>query len=169
MTVLLDAWALVHEAIGAQAQFLVAGEGPLAPRVDGYGWIRRLGFLHRNELANLYANADICVLPSRTETCGLVALEAMASGVAVIAADAGGFRDSIASGMDGFLVSPGEPRALAAAVLGLVLDSDARRRLGEAARAAAVERDVETEDAELLTQYASLINHGTEGILWRAA
>ena len=36
------------------------------------------------------------MLPSRTETCGLVALEAMASGLAVVAADAGGFRESIA-------------------------------------------------------------------------
>src|SRR5439155_21760323 len=53
-------------------------------------------FLDRDKLADVYASADICVLPSRTETCGLVALEAMASGLAVVAADAGGFRESIA-------------------------------------------------------------------------
>ena len=53
-------------------------------------------FLDRDKLADVYASADICVLPSRTATCGLVALEAMASGLAVGAADAGGFRESIA-------------------------------------------------------------------------
>jgi glycosyltransferase involved in cell wall biosynthesis len=168
--VLLEAWALVHEAVGAEAQFVVAGDGPLAPRVDASGpWLRRLGFLDRHELAGLYANADLYVLPSRTETCGLVALEAMASGLPVIAADAGGFRESITSGVNGLLVPPGDARAFAAAILGLVLASEPRRRYGEAARVVALGRDVEPENAELLAQYAMLINHATRGDLWRAA
>jgi glycosyltransferase involved in cell wall biosynthesis len=131
--------------------------------------IRRLGFLDRSHLADLYANADLCVLPSRTETYGLVALEAMASGLPVIAADAGGFRDSITPGSQGVLVPPGDARALASAVLGLVLDREEARRLGEAGRALALERDLAREDAELLEQYAALINHETTGALWRAA
>jgi glycosyltransferase involved in cell wall biosynthesis len=168
--VLLKAWGLVHEAIGSQAQLVIAGDGPLAPRVDAVGLgIRRLGFLDRNHLADLYANADLCVLPSRTETYGLVALEAMASGLPVIAADAGGFRDSVTPGTQGVLVPPGDARALASAVLGLVLDREEARRLGEAGRALALERDLAREDAELLEQYAALINHETTGALWRAA
>ena len=51
---------------------------------------RHLGFLDRKALPDLYADADIFVFPSPTETCGLVALEALASGVPVIGADAGG-------------------------------------------------------------------------------
>jgi glycosyltransferase involved in cell wall biosynthesis len=168
--VLLEAWALVHEAVGAAVQFVIAGNGPLAPQVDAFGpWIRRLGFLDRHELANLYANADLCVLPSRTETCGLVALEAMASGLPVIAADQGGFRDSIASGVNGLLIRPGDARAFAAAILSLVVAAEPRRRYGEAARGVALGRDVERENAELLAQYASLINQATRGDLWRAA
>jgi glycosyltransferase involved in cell wall biosynthesis len=167
---LLEAWRLVHEAIGSQAQLVIAGDGPLAPRVDAFGMgIRRLGFLNRHDLADLYANADFCVLPSRTETYGLVALEAMASGLPVIAADAGGFRDSVANGTNGLLVVPGDARALAAAVLTLVVDRGAMRRLGVGARAFAEERDTAREDAVLLDQYAALIDHATTGAIWRAA
>jgi glycosyltransferase involved in cell wall biosynthesis len=168
--VLLDAWAPVHEAVGAAAQFVVAGEGPLARRVDGFGrWIHRIGFLDRHELADLYANADLCVLPSRTETCGLVALEAMASGLPVIAADAGGFRDSITSGVNGLLIPAGDARAFAGAIVSLLLAPEQRRRLGDAARLAAEGRDVERENAELLAQYARLMDQGHRGSLWRAA
>lgn len=170
LDVLLAAWELVHDTAGPETQFLIAGDGPLAGRVDRFApWIRRLGFLDRDELADLYANADLCVLPSRTETCGLVALEAMASGLPVVAANAGGFRDSITSGADGLLLPPGDARAFAAAILGLVLAPEQRRRYGEAARAAAEQRDAEQENAELLAQYGRLIHDAHRGVLWRAA
>ena len=170
LDVLLAAWGLVHDAAGLETQFVVAGDGPLAARVDESApWIRRLGFLDRDELADLYANADVCMLPSRTETCGLVALEAMASGLPVIGANAGGFPDSITSGVNGLLVQPGDARAFASATLGLVLDAEVRRRFGEAARAVALTRDVRPENAELLDQYARVIRDGTGGTLWRAA
>jgi glycosyltransferase involved in cell wall biosynthesis len=116
-----------------------------------------LGFLPRQHLATLYASADVCVFPSHTETCGLVALEAMASGVAVIAADAGGFRESIHHGVTGMLVPPGDRHGYVEAIIELALDPASRLLLGAAARERALERDVEPEDAELLTRYAALI------------
>jgi phosphatidylinositol alpha 1,6-mannosyltransferase len=170
LDVLLKAWRMAHDSLGRVAQFVVAGEGPMAAIVDAEGgWVRRFGFLDRQQLADLYASADVCVLPSRTETCGLVALEAMASGLPVVAAAAGGFRDSIESGDNGVLVAPGDVRGFAAAVARLVLDPEERVRQGRAARATAVGRDLRRENEELLRQYATLVEHHPRRSLWRAA
>src|SRR2546427_4376016 len=95
----------------------VAGEAPEAQRIAArLPFVRLLGFLPREDLATLYASADVCVFPSHTETCGLVALEAMAAGTAVIAADAGGFRESIQTGATGLLVPAHEPRSYTEAI-----------------------------------------------------
>jgi glycosyltransferase involved in cell wall biosynthesis len=68
--------------------FCVAGAGPEAEAVrQALPFARHLGFLSRDKLADLYADADLFVFPSSTETCGLVALEAMASGLPVIGAE----------------------------------------------------------------------------------
>jgi len=153
--VLAEAWIAARERAGQRATFVLAGEGPETRRLlASLPWVRQLGFLDRGKLADVYASADICVLPSKTETCGLVALEAMASGLAVIAADAGGFRESISNGQTGLLVAPEDATGFAAEILSLILAPQRRSELGEAARAAAVARDIMPENLELLRQYA---------------
>jgi glycosyltransferase involved in cell wall biosynthesis len=155
--VLIAAWRLAHAALGDRATFVIAGEGPEARRIQTeLPFARLLGFLPREDLATLYASADVCVFPSHTETCGLVALEAMASGTAVIAADAGGFRESIHRGVTGLLVAPHDPQAYADAIATLVGDPTARFALAAAARDGALGRDVAHENAELLDRYAAL-------------
>jgi len=154
--VLAQAWTAAREHVGQRATFVLAGEGPETRRLLArMPWVRQLGFLDRGKLADVYASADICVLPSRTETCGLVALEAMASGLAVIAADAGGFRESIVHGQSGRLVAPDDVTGFAAEILSLVISPPRRAELGRAARAAAVDRDIAPENLELLRQYAT--------------
>jgi glycosyltransferase involved in cell wall biosynthesis len=156
---LVAAWTLAREALGARAAFVVAGDGPMASHVEREApWARRLGFLDRPALASVYACADLCVLPSETETCGLVALEAMASGVPVIAADAGGLRESVRHGRDGLLVPPGDARGFAAAIVELAMEADRRRALGRAARAVAETRDARRELRELIELYRSLVH-----------
>jgi glycosyltransferase involved in cell wall biosynthesis len=153
--VLAEAWSVAREQIRQRATFVLAGEGPEARRLlTRLPWVRQLGFLERARLAEVYASADICVLPSRTETCGLVALEAMASGLAVVAADAGGFRESIVHGITGRLVAPDDVTGFAAEILSLVIAGQRRGEMAIAARAAAVTRDVAPENLELLRQYA---------------
>ena len=154
--VLAEAWIAARERVGQRATFVIAGEGPDRRRLLTHlPWIRHLGFLDRGKLADVYASADICVLPSRTETCGLVALEAMASGLAVVAADAGGFRESIAHRRSGLLVAPDDAIGFASDILSLVIAPQRRAEIATAARAAAVARDVAPENLELLKQYAS--------------
>jgi glycosyltransferase involved in cell wall biosynthesis len=154
LDVLADAWAIARASLGGRAAFVVAGEGPVGAHLDrDMPWARRLGFVDREDLADLYAAADLCVLPSATETCGLVALEAMASGVAVIAAGAGGFRESIRHGVNGLLASPDDPRAFAAHIVHLTMEGSRRRQLAAEARRFALTRDEAREDETLVTHY----------------
>lgn len=162
--VLAEAWKVAHGEIGQRATFVLAGEGPEARRLLArLPWVRQLGFLDRNKLADVYASADICVLPSRTETCGLVALEAMASGLAVVAADAGGFRESITQRQTGILVAPDDVTGFAAEMLALVIAPQRRASIATAARTAALARDVVPENLELLRQYARAAGRSDTG------
>ena len=155
--VLIEAWRRAYTALGPRATFVVAGEGPEARRIESrLPFVRLLGFLPREDLATLYASADVTVFPSHTETCGLVALEAMASGSTVIAADAGGFRESIQSGTTGLLVPAHEPHRYSDAIVALADDAATRFALAAAARDYALSRDVARENAELLDRYAAL-------------
>jgi D-inositol-3-phosphate glycosyltransferase len=73
-------------------------------------------------LSTYYRAADICLVPSRSESFGLVALEAAACGTPVVAAAVGGLRTLVEHGRTGFLVEGREPAAFAAYV-GELLDS----------------------------------------------
>ena len=171
LDVLVEAWTIAHGQLGDAAAFVFAGDGPVARRcAAAMPWAIHLGFLHVEVLAALYASADLCVLPSRTETCGLVALEAMASGLPVVAADAGGFRESVTHGLTGFLVAPDDARGFAAAIARLVLDAGLRRRMSEDARLAAVARSADEENERLLDEYAVAAGRTPmEDRQWRAA
>ncbi len=155
--VLIEAWRQAYRVLGQRATFVVAGEGPEARRIESrLPFVRLLGFLPREDLATLYASADVSVFPSHTETCGLVALEAMASGSTVIAADAGGFRESIQAGTTGLLVPAHEPHRYSAAISALADDAATRFALAAAGRDYALSRDVARENTELLDRYAAL-------------
>lgn len=168
--VLIEAWATARRTLGERAEFVIAGDGPLASRIElAIPWVRRLGFLDRDDLADLYASADMCVLPSETETCGLVALEAMASGTPVIAADAGGLAESVGHEVNGLLVAPRDASGFAAAIVRLAMEPDFRRHLGANARRVAETRDMRVELDRLIEQYASLIDHPNRTPTWTAA
>lgn len=158
LKVLVDSWTRAHRFLGPRASFVIAGDGPernsVASRIP---FARQLGFLDRDSLAALYASSDLCVLPSRTETCGLVALEAMASGLPVIAADAGGLRESVRHDENGLLVPPNDARGFSQAIIALASDASRRHHLARGARRTALERDVSGEDRELLRQYGALL------------
>jgi glycosyltransferase involved in cell wall biosynthesis len=82
------------------------------------------------------AGADIMINPSRSEAFGNVNLEAMASGVAVVSADAPSARSLIEPGRTGLLVASSDPADYAAAAERLIAEPGERRRIGEAAREA---------------------------------
>ncbi|HEY2804814.1 MAG TPA: glycosyltransferase family 1 protein [Gemmatimonadales bacterium] len=168
--ILIRSFETARESLGNRAVFVIAGEGPMGEKIaEKLPWVTRLGFLDRGTLAMLYASADLCVLPSYTETCGLVALEAMASGLPVVAADACGFQDNVGHQISGLLVSPHDPMAFAAAIAGLVLNRTLRCRMSSEARLAAVARDLGPENEELFDQYRRVLGRPEERDAWRAA
>ena len=93
-------------------------------------WVDFRGPQPQDVLPDYYAAADVCLMPSRYESFGMVALEAMASGVPVIASRAGGLAVTVQEGVTGRLVPEGDVPALARAVAGLLGDEPGRRALG---------------------------------------
>jgi glycosyltransferase involved in cell wall biosynthesis len=97
----------------------IVGDGPLRSDLErqfkGTATVFP-GYMKGDELASAYASADLFVMPSRTETLGLVLLEAMAAGCPVVACRAGGVPDAIEDGVTGFLFDPEQEGGLAATV-----------------------------------------------------
>lgn len=86
-------------------------------------------------LSAYYRSADVVVVPSRSESFGLVALEAAACGVPVVAAAVGGLVDVVVDGVTGLLVDGRDPAAYATAIDGLLADPDRAAQIGKAAAA----------------------------------
>jgi glycosyltransferase involved in cell wall biosynthesis len=102
-----------------EAKLAIVGDGPLRRDLERHfkGTSAFFtGYLRGEELASAYASADLFVLPSKTETLGLVLLEAMASGCPVVACRAGGVPDAVQDGVTGLLFEPADPHGLVNAV-----------------------------------------------------
>ena len=102
------------------------------------GRMRFSGAQAEADLARSYAAADVLILPSRTETYGMVIAEALARGLPVVAAEVGGVPEALGHGADGvrpgLLVPPQDPAALRDALRTWLEDAGLRRRLRVAAR-----------------------------------
>lgn len=113
------------------------------------------GFLHGEELAAAFASCDVFVMPSRTETLGLVVLEAMSSGVPVVGARAGGIPEMVEDGVNGFLFDTEEQAAERVKLL--LSDADLRAAMGKAAVARAAQHSWRAATEQLLTHYQTAI------------
>lgn len=155
---LVAAFRRAHELVGERARFAVAGDGPRGLWVrEQLPFATHFGFLARERLADLYADADLFVFPSPTETCGLVALEAMAAGLPVIASDRGGVLENLRDGLNGRTVTAGSPEQFAEAIVALTSDPGQRDAMAQAARAFAVARDWEHELDALEPLYREVV------------
>jgi D-inositol-3-phosphate glycosyltransferase len=125
----------------------------LAARHGLAGAVRFLGAVGPDEMADLYALADVVAVPSRTETFGLVALEAHASGRPVVASAVGGLVETVADGVTGRLVDGRDPRTFADALAEILADGGLAARMGDAARERAAERSWDRAADRLLTLY----------------
>jgi glycosyltransferase involved in cell wall biosynthesis len=96
------------------------------------GQVLRLGVLDDQEKRDFFAGVDLFALPSRSDSFGLVLLEAWANGIPNVAYRAGGVADVIRHEEDGLLAPCGDVAALAEGLSWLIRDADLRRRLGRA-------------------------------------
>lgn len=125
---------------------VLAGEGPATPSLQRQvlrkglaGTVRFVGYLERRRrLPACYAAADVFVFASRTETQGLVLLEAMAAGLPVVALAAMGTTDILASER-GARIAPDSPAGFAAVVEDVIANGRLRKQLAAEARAHAAE------------------------------
>jgi glycosyltransferase involved in cell wall biosynthesis len=140
-----DAWRSLAGRL-PEAHLVLAGAGDMEPemrsRLAGVERVHWLGF--RTDVPAVMNALDVLVFPSTMEGFGLVAVEAMAAGVPVVAARAAALPEVVEHEAEGLLVPPGDAGALAAAVERLVGDAGLRQRLGDAGRRR-VERDFSDE------------------------
>lgn len=135
---LLEAFAFVRAALPAgSVHLIIAGGGPeeAALRAAAPPDVTFLGVLDRSlHLPRLYASADAFVFASTTETLGLVVLEAMSSGLPVIAPAAGGVADHLRHEENGLEVPANDPSRMARAMVRLVMNPRLRAALALGAR-----------------------------------
>jgi glycosyltransferase involved in cell wall biosynthesis/predicted metal-dependent phosphoesterase TrpH len=148
---------LAARARDERLHLVLAGGGPeehaLRERLGPHATF--LGWLSGPDLARAYASADAFLFASRTDTFGQVILEAQASGLPVVAVDAGGPASLIASGETGLLTTP-DPEALAAALLAVTSTPLLAQRLRQAGLAAVRERTWPASLGELAAGYRSV-------------
>ena len=127
------------------ARLLLVGDGPeradAAAEADALGLDQRVIFLGKQDtVAELLACSDLFLLPSASESFGLAALEAMASGTPVLATSVGGLSEVIEDGVSGLLSPVGEVEVMAERAIELLRDPARWLRMSEAAQAVASER-----------------------------
>jgi len=145
------ALAAIHRGIqaGLNLHYTIAGEGWLRDvikaRVEELGlvnYVTMTGSLSETEVFDLLAKADAFLLPSTGlgEAWPVSVMEAMATGLPVIASEIGATPEMITSGENGFLVPQGDEEAIFQKILLLANDLNVRRRVGEAAKRTAQKR-----------------------------
>ena len=134
----------------ANLTLTIAGSGPDEARIRelaahlGVRGLSLPGFVTQEALPALYASADIFAFPTRRDPYGLVALEAAAAGLPLIASpEAGATHDLVAEGRTGFVVAPDDIGAMARRLVQLAQDGAARGRMGQAAHELTLEQSPE--------------------------
>ncbi len=119
------------------AQLALVGDGPYRAELEQIyagSPTHFVGYLTGKELASAFASADAFVFPSRTETLGLVLLEAMAAGCPVVAARSGGITDIVDDGVNGYLFDPLDETGAIAATQKLLANTSEKILLRRNAR-----------------------------------
>lgn len=98
------------------------------------GKISFWGFIPHREVAGRYLDYDIMIMPSRSESFGVAAVEASAVGLPVVASNVGGIPEVVLHEQTGILVPSDDPKSLAEAVMRLASDAELRKKMGEAGR-----------------------------------
>jgi len=125
-----------------------------------------LGTARPEDLPRLYADCDVYCAPGLGgETLGIVLLEAMASGAPVVASRIPGYDETIRDGIDGILVPPGEPDALASALVSILTDESRRVTLAAAGLGRAQEYAWPRIAQRTLEFYRELLSKRGSGVL----
>jgi D-inositol-3-phosphate glycosyltransferase len=167
---LFRAYARVRRTLPAAPRLVIAGSD--APTARDWSIAHALGIaqyidvrcgLSDAALVRTYQEAGMFVLPSKEEGLGMVILEAMASGLPVVATRCGGPDAIVEDGRSGFLVNVDDDEAMARAIERVLRDEDLRNRMGECARQRIVQRfSLESAGRVFIEQYDELLDRGRD-------
>jgi len=160
---LLEAHALLGRG---ELELTIVGDGPARQALErqAAGRATFTGWLEGEALSQAFASADLFVLPSTTETCGQVVLEAQASGLPCLVSGQGAVREAILPGSSGVVVDVDTAEGYAKAIAILLADGAGRARMGRRARENALERSWPDAAAQLGGVYRSLARHREEAV-----
>jgi sugar transferase (PEP-CTERM/EpsH1 system associated) len=146
-----------------QTRLLIVGDGPERQALEDHtavlGITQRVVFTgERRDTEKLLCAMDVYALSSTSEGMNLTLLEAMSSGLPVVATAVGGNTEIVKHDHTGFVVPLNAPDAFAGALEKLVLSEELRRSMGEAGRMSVIER---FDERAMIAQYTKLYGHGT--------
>ena len=141
----LDQVLKAYEALqvtGQAFKLVMVGDGPLKEQFQKrYPEIIFPGMLSQSNLAAYYASSDLFIFPSQTETFGNVTLEALASGIPVLAFDCAAARDWVQTGVNGWLVAENNPEGFAAQAVAIFNSKDLLDQITQSTRQQVVHLD----------------------------
>ena len=141
----LDQVLKTYEALqvtGQAFKLVMVGDGPLKEQFQKrYPEIIFPGMLSQTNLATYYASSDLFIFPSQTETFGNVTLEALASGIPVLAFDCAAARDWVQTGVNGWLVAENNPEGFAAQAVTIFNSKDLLDQITQSTRQQVVHLD----------------------------
>ena len=164
----IKAWVGVRRT-GVDARLILVGDGPLRPTYqamvppDLRGDAHFVGFVESAERPSYYASGDVLLCPAIGGTFGIIVVEAMAAGCAVVAADTPGFHNVMEDGVQGFMVDvsgDADCAVLAARTRQLLEDALLRRRCAEAGRKTAAQFDWPIVAGRVLDIYSEILAAG---------
>ena len=130
------------KSTGQAFKLVMVGDGPLKEQFQKrYPEIIFPGMLSQSNLATYYASSDLFIFPSQTETFGNVTLEALASGIPVLAFDCAAARDWVQTGVNGWLVAENNPEGFAAQAVTIFNSKDLLDQITQSTRQQVVHLD----------------------------
>ncbi|MEI8143217.1 MAG: glycosyltransferase [Candidatus Berkelbacteria bacterium] len=148
------------------AHFVIAGTGgeienlkKLATELNVDKNVTFLGFLDQknDDKIKMFKSATVFAIPSTIETQSIVTLEALASRVPVVAADAGALPELVIDGKDGYLIKPGDHQALAKHLIEIIKDKKKQQDMGDYGFTIAMHHQMDTAFKEMLALYKEVI------------
>jgi len=130
------------KSTGQAFKLVMVGDGPLKEQFQKrYPEIIFPGMLSQTNLAAYYASSDLFIFPSQTETFGNVTLEALASGIPVLAFDCAAARDWVQTGVNGWLIAENNPEGFAAQAVTVFNSKDLLDQITQSTRQQVVHLD----------------------------
>ncbi|KUO64375.1 MAG: hypothetical protein APF84_03945 [Gracilibacter sp. BRH_c7a] len=166
LQLLIDSYRILQAQFGDSIHLVLTGDGPLLNvlQQEGLSNVTFTGYKTGEELAQVYASADIFAFPSTTETFGNVVLEAMASGLPVVGFAAGGVKEIIHDGANGLLCSNLNQKEFVHASKEMIQQSGLRSVLSNGARQYALTKSWNSIFSALLDSYQKVIENNQR---WR--